>query len=168
MFFNHNTDLICWFVFVNLTRDSWDEPCNPPPSQTVRIDLWGPTATCFHGFLPHTPPCAPPEDQTHHQTHTHTHRPIRCQTIIRTPTMAFCCRRLRASSCRRFSSFCLRLRIITTDLDSQSTTEESHYVSIQRCEVNLCAKLEYRIKHLRIKHPTSQREQNRHFLINCH
>ncbi len=36
------------------------------------------------------------------------------------------------------------------------------YVSIQSVELNLCAKLEYRIKHLRIKHrfhPTSQREQ---------
>ncbi len=46
----------------------------------------------------------------------------------------------------------------------------SSYVSIQRFKLNLCAKLEYRIKHLRIKycfHPTSQREQNRHFLVNC-
>ncbi len=46
---------------------------------------------------------------------------------------------------------------------------ETHisYVSIQRFELNLC---EYRIKHLRIKyrfHPTRQREQNRHFLVNC-
>ncbi len=47
----------------------------------------------------------------------------------------------------------------------------SIYVTIQRFKFNLCAKLEYRIKHLWIKHrfyPTSQREQNRHFLINWH
>ncbi len=46
----------------------------------------------------------------------------------------------------------------------------SSYVSIQRFELNLCAKLEYHIKHMRINHrfhPTSQREQNRHFLVNC-
>ncbi len=42
------------------------------------------------------------------------------------------------------------------------------YVSIQRFELNLCAKLEYHIKHMWIKHrfhPTSQK--NCHFLVNC-
>ncbi len=44
-------------------------------------------------------------------------------------------------------------------------------VSIQRFKFNLWAKLEYHIKRMRIKHrfhPTSQREQNRHFLVNWH
>ncbi len=44
-------------------------------------------------------------------------------------------------------------------------------VSIQSCEFNLCAKLEYRIKTFASEHrfhPTSQREQNRHFLVNWH
>ncbi len=43
------------------------------------------------------------------------------------------------------------------------------YVSVQRFELNLCAKLEYHIKHMRIKHsfhPTSPREQNHQFLVN--
>ncbi len=39
------------------------------------------------------------------------------------------------------------------------------YASIQRFKLNLRAKLEYRIKHH--FHPTSQREQNLHFLVNC-
>ncbi len=47
----------------------------------------------------------------------------------------------------------------------------SSYVYIQISKFNLYVKLEYRIKHLRIKHrfhSTSQREQNRHFLIKWH
>ncbi len=60
-------------------------------------------------------------------------------------------------------------------IDLFKTSETSNkrinsYVSIQRFKLNLCAKLEYSIKHLRIKyrfHLTSQREQNHHFLVNC-
>ncbi len=46
----------------------------------------------------------------------------------------------------------------------------SSRVSIHSCEFNLCAKLKYHIKTFANKHrfhPTSQREQNRHFLVNC-
>ncbi len=41
------------------------------------------------------------------------------------------------------------------------------YVSIQIFELNVCAKLEYRIKHMQIKHrfhSMSQKEVNNHFL----
>ncbi len=47
--------------------------------------------------------------------------------------------------------------------DAQVRHRSTSYVSIQRFELNWCAKLQYCIKHLRIKHrfhPTSQREQH--------
>jgi len=53
--------------------------------------------------------------------------------------------------------------------DGTSYVAAKQRYSVQSCKCNLCAKLEYQIKHLRIKycfHPAKQREQNCHFLIN--
>ncbi len=67
---------------------------------------------------------------------------------------------------------CLHVRRTTWRLENQQSefkTSECSYVSIQSYELNLRAKLEYRIKHLRIKHrfhPVSWRERNHHFLNN--